>query len=58
MSQSESAVGATRYGSRYPSSAENVRDCPVCGAGVPSTRARYCSVACNNLPFDNVISAR
>jgi hypothetical protein len=57
MSQSESAVGATRYGSRYPSSAENVRDCP-CGAGVPSTRARYCSVACNNLPFDNVISAR
>jgi hypothetical protein len=51
MSQSESAVGASRYGSRYPSPAENVRDCPVCGAGVPSTRARYCSVACKQLAF-------
>jgi hypothetical protein len=51
MSQSETAVGASRYGSRYPSSAENVRDCPVCGAGVPSTRAMYCSVACKQRAF-------
>ena len=51
MSQPERAANASRYGSRYPSSAENVRDCPVCGAGVPSTRAMYCSVACKQLAF-------
>ena len=51
MSQRESAANASRYGSRYPSSAETARACLVCGAGLPSTRATYCSVACKQLAF-------
>jgi len=51
MSQLESAANTSRYGARYPSAAENGPVCAVCGAGLPSTRATYCSVACKQLAF-------
>lgn len=51
MSQAESAADTSRYGSRYPSAAGDVGGCPVCGVGLPSTRATYCSLACKQLAF-------
>lgn len=42
-----------RYGSRYDSepAASTAPRCPVCGAGRPSRRARYCSDACRQRAY-------
>ncbi len=52
MSRPEDA-DTVRYGSRYASSASAVTTeaCPMCAAPLPSRRATYCSVACEQLAF-------
>ena len=47
MSQSESAVGASRYGSRYPTTSPSAaaRTCTVCGGMPRSSRSIYCEKA-------------
>ena len=42
-----------RYGSRYgpEPAASSAPRCPVCGAGLPSRRARYCSDACRQRAY-------
>ena len=48
------AVGSpVRYGSRYASEPTTGTEprCPVCKAGLPSRRARYCSDACRQRAY-------